>query len=354
MHPGRIGEFWRGRRVFITGITGFKGSWLALFLSRFGAQAEGYALAPENSDCLFVAADINSFCPTKFADIRDTDKLSGALKNFAPHIVFHLAAQPLVGRSYLQPTETFSINVQGTCNILEAARSVSGLESVIVVTSDKCYRNQELDRGYRETDELGGHDPYSASKAAAEIAVASWGASYYDAAGIGLATARAGNVIGGGDWADHRIVPDIVRAHRDNSDLILRYPQSIRPWQHVLDCINGYLKLAEYLGSNRTAGSRAWNFGPPSNCQATVQQIIERFSDTLPIRGVRVESAEAYETKILLLDSTIARQNLGWIPKLDLARTLEWTSSWYASYLGGQCARKLTVEQIDAFCEINV
>lgn len=353
MHPGKPGEFWRGRRVFITGTTGFKGSWLALMLDTLGAKVAGYALPPDSPDSLFTAADVDSICPTTLGDIRDVEPLTAALRNFAPQTLFHLAAQPLVRRSYAQPLETFSTNVQGTCNVLEAARGVPGLESVVVVTTDKCYRNREWDWGYRETDELGGNDPYSASKAAAELAVASWRASYYGAAGIGLASARAGNVVGGGDWAEDRLIPDIVRAFRERRELVVRYPEATRPWQHVLDCAQGYLLLAEHLHSEPDAAARAWNFGPPPQGESSVRRLIELMSTALPVKVAMAENVEHHEASRLVLDSTLATKRLGWQPRLDLQQTLTWTADWYAACLRGESARDLTLAQIRAYWQLG-
>jgi CDP-glucose 4,6-dehydratase len=346
MPPGKPGEFWRGRRVFITGTTGFKGSWLALVLRELGARVEGYALAPDSIDSLFTRAEVNTACPTTLADIRDLDQLTAAVRAFAPQTIFHLAAQPLVRRSYAQPLETFSTNVQGTCNLLEAARGSAGLESVIVVTTDKCYRNREWDWGYRETDELGGDDPYSASKAAAELAVGAWRASYYRAAGIGLATARAGNVVGGGDWAEDRLIPDIVRAYREQRELVVRYPEATRPWQHVLDCVHGYLLLAEHLHAHPEGAARAWNFGPPPEGEASVRRLIGLMSTALPVQVAMAEGVQQHEAARLVLDSTLAHKRLGWRTALDLQQTLEWTAEWYAAYLRGETASHLTLAQI--------
>lgn len=349
MPPGRPGDFWRGRRVFITGTTGFKGAWLALTLKELGAELAGYALPPDSPDSLFDRADVAACCPTTLADIRDVEQLGGALRAFAPQTIFHLAAQPLVLRSYEAPLETFSTNVQGTCNVLELARGIAGLDSVIVVTTDKCYRNREWDWGYRETDELGGDDPYSASKAATELAVASWRASYYRAAGIGLASARAGNVVGGGDWAEARLIPDIVRAYRDGRELVVRYPESTRPWQHVLDCVQGYLQLAERLAADREAVARAWNFGPPPEGESSVRRVIELMLPALPVRVEMSAAAKPHEAARLVLDSTLARRHLGWRPRLDLGQTLTWTADWYAACLRGESARELTLAQIRAY-----
>lgn len=340
---------WRGRRVFITGTTGFKGAWLALWLHRLGAELRGYALAPEGDDALFRTARVDEICPTQIADIRDADALASTVRGFAPDTVFHLAAQPLVRRGYAQPLETFSSNVQGTCNLLEAARRAPGVRAVVVVTTDKCYRNREWEWGYRETDELGGDDPYSASKAAAEIATASWRRSYYAAAGIGLASARAGNVVGGGDFAEDRLVPDIVRAHRAREEIRLRYPEATRPWQHVLDCLRGYLLLADLLHRDPVAGARAWNFGPEPRAEASVREVIALMDPHLPVSVALAGGERPHEAGRLVLDSTLANKRLGWHTQLNLQATVEWTARWYAEYLQGKSARDLVLAQIAAY-----
>lgn len=346
MHPGNAGDFWRGRRVFITGVTGFKGAWLALWLDSLGAKLAGYALPPEQPEDLYTRAAIGSFCETTLADIRDPDRLSAALKDFSPETVFHLAAQPLVRRSYIDPLETFSTNVMGTCNLLEACRHIAGIKSVIVVATDKCYRNREWDWGYREADELGGDDPYSASKAAAEIALASFRQSFYDAAGIGLASARAGNVVGGGDWAVDRLVPDIVRAWQRGEVITLRYPHATRPWQHVLDCLHGYLQLAESLHRDSARYAKAWNFGPPPQGEASVLDLIRLLSDTLPVKYAIDGGARPHEASRLVLDATLAGKRLGWHTLLDLTQTMQWTGDWYARVHRGEHPRDVTLSQL--------
>lgn len=347
MRPGSAGDYWRGRRVFLTGATGFKGSWLALWLHRLGAKVHGYALAPEG-ESLYATARVEAVCPTLLADIRDSTALQAAIAATAPQVIFHLAAQPLVRRGYERPLDTFSTNVQGTCNVLEAARAAPSVESVVVVTTDKCYRNCEWDWGYRETDALGGADPYSASKAAAELAVAAWRTSWLERSGVRVASARAGNVVGGGDWAEGRLIPDVVRAHRSNTDLVIRYPDATRPWQHVIDCLDGYLRLAESIASRPDlAGS--WNFGPPQEAEASVRRVIALMTDAMPVAVQLDEQAQPHEAGRLVLDSSRARRHLGWQPRLDLLQTLRWTAQWYQRYLKGEDALTLTLDQLDAW-----
>jgi len=346
---GYMDAFWRGRRVFITGSTGFKGSWLAVWLARYGAVLCGYALPALQRDDLFNAARVGELCPTVIGDIRDSACLTAALQDFAPQTVFHLAAQSLVRRSYVNPLETFSTNLMGTCNLLNAARDVSTLESVLVVSTDKCYRNREWDWGYRENDELGGSDPYSASKAAVEIAVESFRRSFYAPGGIGLASARGGNVVGGGDFAMERLVPDIARAWRDDQEIVLRYPKATRPWQHVLDCLSGYICLARAVTTNRDSFSRGFNFGPDATGEATVLTVLEELGKKLPVRRRINQAEQPYEAARLTLDTSLARQSLGWRPRLSLVQTLDWTGTWYADYFGGRDARELTQSQISNY-----
>lgn len=352
MLPGSAGEYWRGRRVFLTGATGFKGAWLSLWLHRLGAVVAGYALPPEPGDSLYTAARVGEIVPTTFADLRNFERLEGSIKSFAPQVVLHLAAQPLVRQGYAQPLETFSTNVQGTCHVLEAARRLQGLESVLVVTTDKCYLNRGWDWGYREDDTLGGSDPYSASKAAAELAVAAWRASWLDAQGVAVATARGGNVVGGGDWAADRLVPDLVRAHRADSDLVIRYPDATRPWQHVLDCLGGYLLLAQSLPARRQH-ARGWNFGPAPEAEMSVRRVIESFGELLPARVRFDTQPQVHEAARLVLDSSQARKHLGWQPRLGFHDTMGWTASWYRRFLRGEDARELTLEQIAAWERIE-
>jgi CDP-glucose 4,6-dehydratase len=349
MLPGNNGEFWRGRRVFITGTTGFKGAWLALWLASKGAKLRGYAKEPDIAESLFSAAGVDELCPTVVADIRDVDALSSAVDDFRPQTIFHLAAQSLVRIGYSDPLETFSTNVIGTCNLLETTRKIPGIEAVLVVASDKCYRDQGFDRGYRESDELGGTDPYSASKAAAEIAVDCFRSSFHSELGVGLASARAGNVVGGGDWASDRLVPDIVRAYMRSEETVLRYPNATRPWQHILDCLQGYLLIAEGLHARRRDYARAWNLGPDNARNASVLDVVGLLSAYLPVRFRIDQIANPPEAARLMLDSALAETQLGWRVRLDLPTTIEWTARWYERFLAGVDARKLSLDQINDY-----
>jgi CDP-glucose 4,6-dehydratase len=321
--------FWDRKRVLLTGHTGFKGGWLALWLHRMGARVFGFALPPDSCPNLFDAARVGSRCGGVFGDVRNADALSGAISSFQPDIVLHLAAQSLVQRSYRAPVETFATNVIGTINLLEAVRQTRSVKAVVVVTSDKCYENREWLWSYREGEPLGGHDPYSSSKACAEIAIAAWRRSFLMAAGVGVASARAGNAIGGGDWAEQRLIPDCIRALVSAEPVTIRNPHATRPWQHVLEPLSGYLLLAERLWTDRPSAAEAWNFGPDSCDSEPVGSIADRVM-TLWDEGARwihVGGETGHEASMLSLDSTKARVRLGWRSRLRLPTALEWTVS---------------------------
>jgi CDP-glucose 4,6-dehydratase len=346
-------DFWRGRRVFVTGHTGFKGAWLALWLDRLGARTTGYALPPTTPG-LYELAGIGSRIESIIGDINDAARLRAALQSAQPEIVMHLAAQPLVRESYAQPAATFATNVMGTVNLLEAVRSTPSARSVVVVTTDKCYQNREWVWGYRESDPLGGHDPYSASKAAAELVTASYRTSFFDAAGVTVSTARAGNVIGGGDFAPDRLLPDFVRAAAANTELEIRHPDAIRPWQFVLEPLRGYLELAERGFAREPGIADAWNFGPGEDNVRTVREVIEGFASACALRRsprVRfgVHTAQLHEATLLKLDISKARARLAWRPALDLDATLALTADWYRAWLEGGDLRTLTEQQLDHY-----
>jgi CDP-glucose 4,6-dehydratase len=347
MHAG----FWRGKRVFVTGHTGFKGGWLCLWLNRLGAEVAGYALPPDTRPSLFEAANIKSAVRSTFGDVRDAKALARALRAHEPEVVFHMAAQALVRRSYAQPAETFATNVMGTVNALEAARACSSVRAVVILTSDKCYENRESGRNYREDDPLGGRDPYSASKAGAELATQSWRQSFFaERRGPVVASARAGNVLGGGDWAEDRLLPDIMRALARNAPAGIRNPSATRPWQHVLDPLAGYLLLAQRLRQHGQVAAGAWNFGPLPNEARTVRWIADR-ACRLWGDGARWKPAtrarQPYEARLLSLDPAKARKKLGWRPRLSIEEAVEWTVNWYKGCQGRPAtARRLTEEQI--------
>ena len=329
----RLTASYRGRRILVTGHTGFKGSWLALWLTELGADLTGLSLAPPTSpnhwDLLQLPIADNRI------DIRDASAVSQLMQRARPEIVFHLAAQALVPRSYRDPLETWATNVMGTANVLDACRHLDCVQAIVVVTTDKCYENQERERGYLETDHLGGHDPYSASKAGAEMVAASYRKAFFgrNAAPL-LATARAGNVIGGGDWSEDRLIPDLVRAVAAGRKLEVRSPEATRPWQHVLESLSGYLSLGAKLLEARREFEGAWNFGPALDDGLTVAGLLERMRESWPALGWTPSiRADFHEARLLCLDSTKARQKLGWRPVWDLDAALRATAHWYRQYL---------------------
>lgn len=356
-------EFWKGKRVLITGHTGFKGTWLAAFLKRMDAQVFGYSLPPNGTENeLFDQINPNwqSSKSHQFGDIRDLSEFRSFFENVSPDILLHLAAQPLVRQSYADPVETFSTNVMGTANVLEAIRSnpSENLGAVVIVTSDKCYLNKEWVWPYRESDRLGGHDPYSASKACAELVTESYQKSFFLNSDKlpALASARGGNVIGGGDFSKDRIVPDIVRAIQDESALTLRYPGAIRPWQHVLDCLSGYLSLSQKLYSDVDGRFRgAWNFGPDSENVTTVgalsEALIREMGSSIPVKTPNLQTE--HEANTLLLDSSKSRKNIGWKGRLGFHETVSWTAEWYQEYLRSpNMASEITERQITKFIDL--
>ena len=340
--------FWRGRKVFVTGHTGFKGGWLCLWLESLGAEVTGYALPPPTRPSLFEAAGVAAGVRHIEGDIRDFGALREALRQSRAEVLLHLAAQPLVRNSYRDPLGTYGTNVMGTAHALEAVRCSDTVRAVIVVTTDKCYENGERETPYAESDSLGGHDPYSSSKACAELVAAAYRRSFLGEHGIAVATARAGNVIGGGDWAEDRLVPDFFRALESRSPLEIRNPGAIRPWQHVLEPLAGYLLLAQGLISEPTACAGAWNFGPPENDMATVRHVVEELSRRVANPPVLVlpTAAQPHEAKLLLLDSAKARHRLSWRNGLKLGDALAMTTDWYNHWLSGTDMRKASLQQI--------
>jgi CDP-glucose 4,6-dehydratase len=344
-------NFWRGRKTLITGHTGFKGGWLALWLHKLGAQITGIALPASTSPSLYDTAKVKSVVEETVGDIRNADFLMDKTRSAEPEIIFHLAAQPLVRASYDDPLATFETNVMGTLNVLEAARRTPSVKAIVNVTSDKCYENHEWHWPYRETDQLGGRDPYSASKACAEIITSAYRKSFFDRQGVFVATARAGNVIGGGDWASGRLIPDILRACQSREKLQIRAPSSTRPWQHVFDSLAGYLSLAELLYSDGSRFDGAWNFGPALGKSYSVQDITEKLIDTL---GVAVEwevvSPEYTEESInLKLDISKAQAELKWQPTWGMTEALEKLVAWHESWVSGADMQKFSFKQIDEF-----
>lgn len=340
--------FWRGRRVFLTGHTGFKGGWLALALARLGAEVTGFALTPETEPNLFTVADVASGCRSLIGDIRDRAALEAALVEARPEVVLHLAAQPIVRRARLEPVETFATNVMGTVHLLDALRRAETVRAVVAVTSDKVYDNVEWAWPYRETDRLGGKEAYGASKAAAEIAVECWRQAFLAEKGIAAATVRAGNIIGGGDWAEDRLVPDAMRAFARGGSVTLRNPRAIRPWQHVLEPVGAYLMLAEDLVRRPAEAPKAINFGPTAADARTVREIVDRLAALWGISPgwVQDDGHHPYEARHLTLDSSLAAAKLGWSPTWTLDEALARTVGWYRAYYAGADMRARTLEEI--------
>ena len=342
--------FWKDKTVFLTGHTGFKGGWLALWLMSAGAKVHGYSLQPPTEPDLFTVARVaEGLASHTTADIRDADALASALGNAAPDIVFHLAAQPLVRTSYREPVQTYAVNVMGTVNVLEAVRACKSVRAVVNVTTDKCYENKEWMWGYRESEPMGGRDPYSSSKGCAELVTAAYRDSFLAAAGVAVATARAGNVIGGGDWADDRLVPDFFRAALAGRALEVRFPDATRPWQHVLEPLSGYLALAEYLFNSGQAGAQGWNFGPGEEDAKPVHWLLERLTAGLPGTSWHHLGGEhLHEAGYLKLDSSKARNVLGWHPRWMLGGALQKTVEWHQAWTAGRDLRAVCLEQIRA------
>jgi len=347
--------FWSGRRVLVTGHTGFKGSWLALWLSALGAEVTGLSDAVPTEPSLFALARVEERVRTVWADVRDEGAVRRALEEAQPEVVLHLAAQSLVRRSFREPRETFDVNVMGTVCVLEAVRVVPGVRAVVNVTSDKCYENREWEWAYREDEPMGGHDPYSSSKGASELVTSAYRRSFFgDPDGPRLASARAGNVIGGGDWGADRLVPDVLRAALEGGAVEIRNPGATRPWQHVLNPLSGYLALAERLCEDSTAAT-AWNFGPDEADARPVGWVVERLDALWPggLRWEREPGEHPHEARYLKVDSSRARARLGWAPVWGLERALESIVAWYAALQAGEDMRAVTLAQVGAFGTID-
>jgi CDP-glucose 4,6-dehydratase len=345
-------EFWKGKKVFITGHTGFKGSWLSIWLNSMGAILTGYALVPNTKPNLFDAALVADEMESIIGDVRDLDKLAQAMSSFAPDIVIHMAAQPLVRLSYRNPVDTYSTNVMGTVNLLEAVRNTASVKAVVNVTTDKCYENKEWIWGYREDEPMGGHDPYSNSKGCSELVTAAYRSSFFNYLGSAkIASGRAGNVIGGGDWAEDRLIPDIFKSFGNNEPVVVRNPSATRPWQHVLEPLSGYLVLAERLYLDGDEYAEGWNFGPEDGDVKPVRLIIEYLVERWGAGAswIHDESEQPHETQLLKLDISKAKQLLGWQPKWSLFRTLDSIVEWQKVWLSGGDLKALTLKQIREF-----
>ncbi len=351
-------DFWLGKKVFLTGHTGFKGTWLALWLTRLGASVHGYALAPPTEPNMFSLVGIENDLSHQIADIRDLTTLTRSLQAVAPDIVFHLAAQPIVRDSYSIPVDTYDTNLMGTVNLLEAVRQTGGIQATIIVTSDKCYENRETIWSYRENDAMGGYDPYSSSKACAEIATAAYGRSFFQPQyGNGsIASVRAGNVIGGGDWAKDRLMADLARGLMSGVDVVIRKPRSVRPWQHVLEPLSGYLAVAQHLCDKGPISWDAWNFGPEFDNNQTVQALAEltcRLWGRPNALKIDENPNTPHEAGLLTLDSTKAKIILGWSPRWKFAKSVRHTVDWYQACERGQEMRSFTLEQISTYEAAN-
>ena len=340
-------KFWEGKRVFVTGHTGFKGSWLSLWLQEMKSHVKGFALPPSTHPSLFEEANVAEGMDSQIGDVRNVDVLMSSITEFNPDILIHMAAQPLVGESYKNPIDTYATNVMGTVHVLESARRCPSLKAIVNVTSDKCYENRKSNRGYAESDPMGGDDPYSSSKGCAEILTSSWRKSFFHL----LASGRAGNVVGGGDWTKGRLLPDILRAFEKKRPVVIRNPTATRPWQHVLEPLSGYLILAQNLYERGEVFARGWNFGPNHESIEPVKAIVERMIKIWG-DGVRWEldrKNNPPEAQELTLDISLARSELSWKPRWCLQETLEKTVSWHKAWLSGQNARDLCLEQIYSF-----
>jgi CDP-glucose 4,6-dehydratase len=344
-------SFWHKKRVFLTGHTGFKGSWLSLWLQSMGADVHGLALPPPTVPALFDEAQVGLGMVSTIGDIREYSTVDSMMRLTRPEIIFHLAAQPLVRYSYQAPVETYSTNVMGTANVLEACRQTRSVRAILAVTTDKCYENQEWAWGYRETDRLGGHDPYSASKASSELVAASYRRAFFHSEGGPLlATARAGNVIGGGDWSEDRLIPDLARAIDTQQSLEIRSPNSTRPWQHVLESLCGYLMLGQKLMQGDREFEGAWNFGPERNGNRTVAEVLHKLRAHWPAMKWHLsQGLHPHEARLLYLDSAKAHTHLGWQPVWNLDTTLEKTADWYRAFQSSQTT--ISTQQLTQYVE---
>ncbi|HTM96567.1 MAG TPA: CDP-glucose 4,6-dehydratase [Croceibacterium sp.] len=350
-----VSPVWTGRRVLITGHTGFKGSWLSLWLHAMGAEVTGFALPAPTEPSLFECAGVAQLVRHVEGDVRDFAALAAAMDVAQPEAIFHLAAQPLVRQSYREPVETYATNVMGTVHLLEAARRAPDLKAIVCVTSDKCYENREWLWSYREDEPMGGHDPYSSSKGCAELVAAAWRRSFFSEAGPALATARAGNVIGGGDWAADRLLPDLIRAFEADTAPLIRSPDAVRPWQHVLEALSGYLLLAERLLAGERTFADGWNFGPADDDARPVSWIVERLTRAWGVASAPLsdDGPRPHEAGLLRLDSSKARALLGWRPRLPLDTALAWIVEWHRAVAAGADARAATVAQIARYTRLS-
>jgi CDP-glucose 4,6-dehydratase len=343
-------KFWKGKRVFLTGHTGFKGSWLSLWLFSLDAEVRGYSLNPPTTPSLFNEAKIDSIIDSKIGDIRDQDALHENMIKFNPDIVIHMAAQSLVRYSYDEPVETYEVNVIGTVKVLEVARSCPNLKAIINITTDKCYENDGRTQGYKEHDPMGGYDPYSGSKGCAELVTSSYRRSFLQEQGVGLASVRAGNVIGGGDWADDRLIPDILRSFEKNEPVVIRNPQATRPWQHVLEPLSGYLVLAQKMYRDQDKYAEGWNFGPNEQDVKPVDWILNKMIGKWPNSGWELDSSSSpHEANFLQLDISKAESKLGWKPIWKLSYTLEKIIDWHQAWINKEDMQAVCLSEIKEY-----
>ena len=355
MKPAQVDpRFWKGKKVFLTGHTGFKGSWLSLWLTSMGAKVTGYALAPNKTPNLFDVLAIDSLIDkSHIADIRDLSSLQKAMSSANPDVVFHMAAQPLVRYSYVNPVETYATNVMGTVHVLESARSINALRATVIVTTDKCYENKEWVWGYRENEPMGGYDPYSNSKGCAELVTSAYRQSYFSSSNSAnrVASARAGNVIGGGDWSEDRLIPDAIKAFEANKPLMIRNPLATRPWQHVLEPLSGYLILAQALYDQGLAFASGWNFGPRDEDNRSVQEVVDLlisgWGDSA--RWEKEGSEQPHEANLLKLDCSKARTQLGWISKWDLEMATQKIVQWQKAFQAKENMQEVSLAQINQY-----
>lgn len=345
-------QFWKNKSVFLTGHTGFKGSWLSLWLASMGAKVTAYALAPNTTPNLFDVLAIDSLIEkSHIADIRDLEKLQKAMADAKPEIVIHMAAQPLVRYSYANPVETYATNVMGTVHVLESTRKIESVRATVIITTDKCYENREREAGYREDEAMGGFDPYSSSKGCAELVTSAYRQSYFSKSLNQVASARAGNVIGGGDWSEDRLIPDAIKAFEAGQTLMIRNPLATRPWQHVLEPLSGYLILAQSLFQEGEKMSSAWNFGPKDKDNRSVQEVItslcKQWGPTA--RWQQDTSSQPHEAHLLKLDCSKASTQLGWEPKWDLETAIEKIIHWHQAYLANEDMQALTLNQMNQY-----
>ena len=343
-------KFWKGKRVFLTGHTGFKGSWLTLWLHSLGAIVKGYSLEPPTSPSLFKEANVENVVFSQIGDIRDFEILKKSIIDFNPDILIHMAAQPLVRYSYDAPIETYETNVMGTVNILESARACKNLKAIINITTDKCYENDGRSEGYKEDDQMGGYDPYSSSKGCAELVASAYRRSFLQEKDIGLASARAGNVIGGGDWADDRLIPDILRSFEKGESVVIRNPKSTRPWQHVLEPLSGYLILAEKLYKNQKEYAEGWNFGPNEKDVKPVEWILDKMTNRWTNSSWELDqNSNPHESDFLKLDISKAKSKLGWKPVWGLSYTLEKIIDRHKAWLDKEDMQAICLAEIEEY-----